>query len=125
MEDSKIARYDAAKPQLFGVIERLEVAIADPMRYPASENDLLLECRPLDAADRARMTLRFQRVRNLRIVQPWMTMFQIGGLRIRSVKADQLEGINYQVSEPEYESIAFVCSDFECVLSEAGSTKGP
>jgi hypothetical protein len=51
----KIAAYDALKPQQYGVIERLELALADMTRYPAFEQDLVLELRPFASVDRRRL----------------------------------------------------------------------
>ena len=118
MAKRSIAEYDAIAPHRFGVVERLQLSIADATRYPASGLDLILELRPFDSNNESRLVLRFRTVQQLRIVQPWMTMFQIGGLRIRSTEKDQLEGVNLHVSEPEHDSLSFVCEDFEFELSE-------
>lgn len=116
--EEKIAKYEALKPHVFAIIDRLALELEDDPRYPPARQDLVLCLRPLDTRDRRRLNLVFRSIRKLRITQPWMTMFQIGWLRIRSIRSDQQEDMNYQISEPQYDSLVFVCREFDFDVSE-------
>lgn len=116
-----VDHYWTLHPDIFDIIDRCELHqnhVPDEL-YGHGELSIELWLRPTedDAYDLRRLHVSFFDVHALEL--------HLGGftpslsLNIRSIRKDQLEGLNYAVSGSLGSTLSFYCKDFEAKLEEA------
>lgn len=110
--DPLVKRYHALSPGEFGFLESFE------LRQSVQPEDwsgftLVLRLRSLTTPDAKCLRLEFGRVRDLRIgpLEGLLGYF----VEIRSIRDRQLEDMNYEVVESEYNAFSFFCQSFTAV----------
>lgn len=76
----------------------------------AEDVRVILRLRDLDSQTPEVAALRFDGVKELRFRQVW-DGFPLG-IQIVSIADHGLEGLDYRVTDPEYDMVSFVCADF-------------
>ncbi|HET6978763.1 MAG TPA: hypothetical protein VFI24_20695 [Pyrinomonadaceae bacterium] len=118
--DQAISEYYSLKPTAFTTVARLELRQHD--FNDGSPPELALEIELLaDNGGEKSLLLSFEGVRELKIQQPSLSLFQIPFIEIRSIQDSQWEKLNYKV-QSENDSISFFCRSFSSELVFTGKS---
>jgi hypothetical protein len=111
--DPLVQHYYSLNPSEFGFLGLLELRQSvQPEEWLGFT--LVLRLRSPTTSERKYLRLEFSRVQDLRIgpLEGLLRYF----FEIRPIRDRQLEDINYQVVESEYNAFSFVCSSFIATL---------
>ncbi len=111
----EIAEYYALRPLQYPVLRRLEIVQRwEPDETP--ETRLLVELASRELHDSKLLQLSFGGVRELTIVHPKSSVFEIGHLELTDVTGEQWEGIRFRARDTEDEALAFLCGSFQAAV---------
>jgi hypothetical protein len=109
-EDQAIRKYYSLRPTDFTILLRLEL---QQLVFPDSTPDLVIEIElGTDDGDNRRLLLSFAGVRDARIQQPSLSLFDIPFIEICSIRDRQWEDLSYKVRCKE-DLISFICRSFD------------
>jgi hypothetical protein len=112
---SHIDRFYALRKAEFGYLERLVIQQSvDPQEWSGLQLEIVLRSRTSLRAPR--LLLNFEGVKELRVGELRGILFYM--IEIDSIADRQLEELNFQVIESEYNLISFQCKGFAVQLEE-------
>lgn len=111
--DPLLQKYDETLPGRFRVVRRIEVQ--QEIEGKVSPNVRVIISLQ-SAKDNRLLTLGFEGVQNLRLVQPEWTLFEMPVLEIQSIRERQMEDLNYEVRETDNDTVAFSCRTFSILV---------
>ena len=120
-EDQAVTNFNSLRPIAFSILVNFGISeqIFSDGSPPEFKVDIVLrsdsEDLLPDSNPTRRLMLSFDGVRELNIGQPQSSLFDIGFLKIRSIRARQWEGLNYEIQSDD-DSISFLCRHFEAAL---------
>jgi hypothetical protein len=120
-DELRIQAYYALKQIDFPVLHSLDIR---QVRTPGSPVEVSLRILLGRVEDPGGMylTLSFSGVRDARIKQPEIGLFELPVIEISSIRERQWEGLNYCVRESEDDTLSFLCGSFEAFLTSGSSS---
>jgi hypothetical protein len=107
--DEAISKYYSLHPTDFPLLLRLEVL---QVLTPDETPDLVISLELGQESSNRRLLLTFTGVREAKIQQPSLSLFQISFLEISSIRESQWEDLSYKV-RCEDDLISFLCRSFD------------
>jgi hypothetical protein len=119
--DALLEQYYTLRPADFGFLECLELRQSvRPEEW--SGFTLTLRLRSSTAPEAKSLILTFTGVQDLRVGSlEGLVRFLV---EIRSIREQQMEGLNYKVVEKEHNAFSFFCSSFFATLATDGEVSG-
>lgn len=112
--DEPIRTYYALGPTQYPVMSRIELRQATYNSGAFPEFILEMHLARSPGCDLEHVRMRFENVRQFRLLQPQWSVFQVEPFDIKSIRDSQWEGINYEVKEREL--LSFICRMFTVTL---------
>jgi hypothetical protein len=111
--DPLLQSYEETIPGQFRVLQSFEV-------HQATEKEAAPEVqvtiRLQSVKDARLLKLKFEGVRDLRLIQPDWSLLELPVLEIHSIRERQMEGLNYEVRESDNDTVAFTCRTFSVLV---------